>query len=136
MTVQQNVKSKSEVLTTKLWAKHWVTVNKRPFVSFRKEQESNLLLVSIDEGSIGEREIPVMSQVLLRHYMSNIFVYLMPADTDENQIEKSLVHGWELKIGLPIEEAKEFATELLKTIELCEKRREERHKNVDAEASQ
>ena len=120
----------------KLWAKHWVTLRDRPLISFRKEQESNILLVSIDESSIGERDIPVMSKLLLRHYMSNVFIYLMPADTKEEQIEKGLVHGWELKIGLPVEEAREFGKELLKTINLCEKRREERHKNANMESSQ
>lgn len=110
----------------KLWAKHWVTLKKRPFVSFRKQQESNLLLVSIDQSSIGEREIPILAKPLLRHYMSNIFVYLMPSDTEEKTMEKGLVHGWELKLGLPIEEAKAFAQELLATIQLCEKRREKR----------
>lgn len=112
----------------KLWAKHWVSLKKRPFISFRKQEETNLLLVSIDQSSIGEREIPILAKPLFRHYMSNIFVYLMPTDTEGETTEKSLVHGWELKIGFPIEEAKNFANELLATIELCEKRRETRHK--------
>lgn len=119
----------------KLWCKHWVTLSKRPFISFRKDEESNLMLVSIEKDGIGEREIPIHSKPLLRHYMSNIFIYLMPSDAEENP-DKRLVHGWEVKLGFPVEEAKELVTELTETIELCEERREERHKISDREEAE
>ena len=114
----------------KLWSRHWLTLRSR---HFGPRLESPFLLLSIEEGSLGEKAIPVMAKPLFRHYMSNVFMYLMPADSDEQTSKKGLVHGWELKIGLPIEEAKEVVSELMKVIELCEKRREERHKRQDRE---
>jgi hypothetical protein len=114
----------------KVWAKHWVSLRTRPFTH---RAESPVLLVSIEQGSLGEGQIPVMAKPLFRHYMSNIFIYLMPADQDDKVPKKGLVHNWELKIGLPVEEAKEFAENLLKAIRLCEKRRQERHKRTREE---
>ena len=103
----------------KLWSKHWLLVRSRTFGPLRKE--SPLVLLSIEDGSIGEREIPVKAKPILRHYMNNIFLYLMPEET-----ESESVHGWELKIGLPLDEAKALAKDLSHTIALCEKRSEER----------
>lgn len=111
----------------KLWSKHWLTLKSRSFGPLRKE--SPLVLLSIEDGSIGERDIPVKPKPILRHYMSNIFLYLMPEVAEEGS-----VHGWELKLGFTLDEAKNFIEELLKTIELCEKRREERHKSEASEA--
>lgn len=119
----------------KLWVKHWLTLKSRRFGSLH--QETPFLLLSIDKGALGEREIPVMAKPLFRHYMSNVFMYLMPANAEEDsRIKKGLVHSWELKIGIPLEEAKQLAAELLKAIELCEKRRKERHKQHDREVSE
>lgn len=108
----------------KLWSKHWLTLRSRRFGA---RLESPFLLLSIEKGSLGEREIPVVAKPVFRHYMSNVFMYLMPAEADTAP-EKGLVHGWELKLGMPLEEAKQVVSELMKVIELCEKRREERHK--------
>lgn len=117
----------------KVWVKHWVSLYTRPFTH---RAESPVLLVSIEKGGLGEGQLPVMAKPMFRHYMSNIFVYLMPASqsdsvvqtTPENVPEKGLVHNWELKLGMSLAEAKEFVTEFMKAIELCEERREERHK--------
>lgn len=114
----------------KLWAKHWVTFRSRRFGSLRKE--SPLVLLSIEEGSIGERDVPIEPKPLFRHYMSNIFVYLMPKGEDPRG---ESVHGWELKIGLTLQEAKGLVNKLLDTIEQCEKRRAERHREQDREIS-
>ena len=108
----------------KVWVKHWVSLHTRPVT---RKAESPVLLVSIEQGSLGEGQLPVMAKPVLRHYMSNVFIYLMPADQDDN-VSKGLIHNWELKLGMPVEEAKQFAENLLKAIELCEKRRQERHK--------
>ena len=105
----------------KLWSRHWLTLKSRRFGPLRKE--SPLVLLSIEDGSIGERDIPVRAKPVLRHYMSNIFLYLMPEEAEEGS-----VHGWELKLGFALDEAKGFLEELSKTIELCEKRREERRR--------
>lgn len=114
----------------KVWVKHWVSVYTRPFTH---RAESPVLLVSIEKGGLGEGQIPVMAKPVFRHYMSNVFIYLMSADQDDNVSKKGLVHNWELKLGMPVEEAKEFVIELLKNIELCEKRREKRHKQIREE---
>ncbi|NVM23321.1 MAG: hypothetical protein HWN68_16245 [Desulfobacterales bacterium] len=107
----------------KLWSKHWLTLKSRSFGPLRRE--SPLVLLSIEDGSIGERDIPVRAKPILRHYMSNIFLYLMPAEAEEGS-----VHGWELKLGFALDEAKDFLEELSKTIESCEKRMIERHRGV------
>lgn len=114
----------------KLWSKHWLSLRSR---SFGSRLESPFLLLSVEKGSLGEKEIPVTAKPLFRHYMSNVFMYLMPADAEQANLKKGLVHGWELKLGMPIEEAKEVATRLNEVIELCEKRRGERHKQQDRE---
>lgn len=110
----------------KLWSKHWLTLRSRRFGPLR--EESPLVLLSIEDGSLGERDIPVQPKPILRHYMSNIFLYLMP---EAEEIEERSVHGWELKIGFTLDEAKTFLGELQETITLCEKRREERHKRIE-----
>ena len=117
----------------KLWSRHWVTLRSRRFGS--RHEETPFLLLSIDKGTLGEREIPLLAKPVFRHYMSNIFIYLMPATPKEDcpTGQKGLVHGWELKLGMPAEEAKQVANDLLKAIELCEKRREERHKQQNRE---
>lgn len=114
----------------KVWVKHWVSVHTRPFTH---RAESPVLLVSIEKGSLGEGQIPVMAKPVFRHYMSNVFIYLMQPSEGDNVPKKGLVHNWELKLGMPVEEAKEFAENLLKAIRLCEKRREERHKRTPEE---
>ena len=116
----------------KLWVKHWLTLRSRRFGSLH--QETSFLLLSVDKQTLGEREIPVMAKPLFRHYMSNVFMYLMPATAEMDAIGKGLVHGWELKLGMPVEEAKQVVTEFMKAIELCEKRRQERHKQQDKHA--
>ena len=110
----------------KLWSKHWLTLQSRRFGFAPLRQEAPLILLSIEEGSLGERDIPVKAKPILRHYMSNIFLYLMPEETEEGS-----VHGWELKLGFTLEEAKTFLEELQETITLCEKRREERHRSFE-----
>lgn len=112
----------------KLWSKHWLTLKSR---YFGPRLESPFLLLSVEESSLGEKQIPVLAKPVFRHYMSNVFMYLMPATAEVDSIEKGLVHGWELKIGMPLEEAKQVVTELMKVVELCEKRRQERHKQVE-----
>ena len=107
----------------KLWARHWVTFRSRRFGCSR--EETPLVLLSIEKGSIGERDVPIESKPILRPYMSNVFVYVMPKGEDPRG---ESVHGWELKLGMALEEAEEFAKDLLATIEDCKKRREERHK--------
>lgn len=109
----------------KLWCKHWLLLRSRRFGA---RSESPLMLLSIEESSLGEREIPVAAKPIFRHYMSNVFMYLMPANAEGQVGEKGLVHGWELKLGIPLEEAKEIAADLMKAIKLCEKRRDARHK--------
>lgn len=118
-------------LTMKLWSKHWVTLNSRP-LSRRSEAEVPLLLVSIEKDTLASH-IPIITKPVFRHYMSNVFMYLMPADADVDSSKRGLVHGWELKLGMPIEEAKELVSQLIEAIELSEKRREERHKQTDRE---
>lgn len=108
----------------KLWVRHWVTLTSRPFPRLR-ETEFPVLLVSVEKHSLGERQVPVMAKPEFRHYMSNIFVYFMRESVDA---EKGLAHNWEIKLGIPLEEAKELAGDFLEAIKLCEKRREERHK--------
>jgi len=88
------------------------------------------LLLSVEKDALGERQIPVTATPVFRHYMSNIFIYLMPADLEADIVQKGLVHGWELKVGMSVEEAKQFAAELLKTIALCEERRRERREKA------
>ncbi|MDH5439037.1 MAG: hypothetical protein OEZ48_00055 [Candidatus Bathyarchaeota archaeon] len=110
----------------KLWARNWVTFHSRRFGSLR--EETPLVLLSIEKGSIGERDVPIESKPVLRHYMSNIFVYLMPKGEDPRG---ESVHGWELKLGMPLEEAEEFSRDLLATIEHCTRRREERHREAE-----
>ena len=112
-----------------LWARHWVTFRSRRFGSLR--EETPLVLLSMGKGSIGERDIPIESKPIFRHYMTNVFVYLMPKD-DCTAVQS--VHGWELKLGMSLEEAEEFAKDLLATIEDCKRRREERRKEQDWEA--
>ena len=112
----------------KLWARHWLKIQSRKFGSLR--EETPLVLLSIEKGSIGERDIPIESRPIFRHYMSNVFIYFMPEGEDP---PRESVHGWELKLGLPIDEAEKFADELLATIGKCEKRREERHKEQAGE---
>ena len=107
----------------KLWARHWVTFRSRRFGSLKKE--TPLVLLSIEEGSIGERDVPIESKPTFRHYMSNIFIYLMPKGKEPRG---ESVHGWELKLGLALPEAEDFTKNLLATIKQCKKRREERHK--------
>jgi len=115
-------------MTVKLWSKHWVTLTSRPFTH---RVDAPLLLLSVEKGALGEREIPVTAEPVFRHYMSNVFIYLMPAaDLEADIVQKGLVHGWELKVGMSVEEAKQFAAELLKTIDLCEKRRQERRQKA------
>ena len=118
----------------KLWSKHWVTFRSRHISSHR--QETPFLALSIEQGTLGEREIPVDTSPEFRHYMSNIFIYLMPPCEEVEKVgdsytKKGLVHGWELKLGMPIEEAKSFVKELQAIIEACETRRKERHKRQD-----
>ena len=112
----------------KLWARNWVTFHSRRFGSLR--EETPLVLLSIEKGTIGERDVPIESKPILRPYMSNVFVYLMPKD---NCVATQSVHGWELKLGMSLEEAEEFAKDLIETIEKCKKRREERHKGEERE---
>ena len=116
----------------KVWARHWVTLRSRPFTH---RIDAPLLLLSIEKATLGEGQIPVTAKPQFRHYMSNVFIYFMPPKQDDTATlqQKGLVHDWELKIGMPVEEARQFATELLKTIEFCEKRREERHKQTSEE---
>ncbi|MDH5462494.1 MAG: hypothetical protein OEX09_09785 [Candidatus Bathyarchaeota archaeon] len=123
----------------KVWVKHWVSLHTRPVT---RKAESPVLLVSIEQGSLGEGQLPVMAKPVLRHYMSNVFIYLMPRTEDDNVAHvtpennvptKGLVHNWELKLGMSLEEAKEFVTEFMKAIELCKERREERHKQIREE---
>ena len=117
----------------KLWARHWLQIRSRKFGSLR--EETPLALLSIEKGSIGERDVPIESKPILRHYMSNIFVYLMPKKEDPigSPPNRGSVHGWELKLGMALEEAEEFSTDLLVTIDQCKKRREERHKEEERE---
>ena len=109
----------------KLWARNWVTFKSRRVGSSR--EETPLVLLSIEKGSIGERDIPIEAKPILRHYMSNIFIYLMPKSEDPRG---ESVHGWELKLGMALEEAEEFLKELMLTIQKCKLRRGERHKEL------
>lgn len=124
----------------KLWVKHWVTLRSRRF-GLRLE-EAPFLLFSIDKATLGEKEIPVVAKPEFRHWMSNVFMYLMPATAEVDSVlegdsnsrqrtGKGLVHGWELKLGMPVEEAKQVVNNLMRAIEACEKRREERHKQKE-----
>ena len=123
----------------KLWARHWLQIRSRKFGSLR--EETPLALLSIEKGSIGERDVPIESRPILRHYMSNVFVYLMPKGeepgkkwVDQPTLSKGeSVHGWELKLGMALEEAEGLAKDLIETIEACKKRREERHKEEERE---
>ena len=115
----------------KLWARHWLKIQSRKFGSLR--EEAPLVLLSIEKGAIGEGADPVQCKPVLRPYMSNIFIYFMPEGEDP---PGESVHGWELKLGLPLEEAEEFADKLLATIGKCEKRREERHKEEAGESDE
>ena len=108
----------------KLWARHWITFRSRKFGSLR--EETPFMLLYVEKGSIGERDIPVAAKPLFRHWMSNVFIYLMPEGADQGES----VHGWELKIGLTLEAAQEFVEKLTKTIEDCVRRRDERHKEL------
>ena len=112
----------------KLWAKNWITFRSRRFGSLR--EETPLVLLSIEKGSIGERDIPIEAKPILRHYMSNVFVYLMPKSEDPRG---ESVHGWELKLGMALEEAEAFLKDLMLTIQKCKLRRGERHKEQERE---
>ena len=113
----------------RLWSRHWLTLRSRSFGPLGRK--SPLVLLSIEDGSIGSRDIPVKAKPILRHFMSNIFLYLMP---EGEEAEEGSVHGWELKLGFALDVAKDFLEELSKIIDLCEKRREERHKSEVREA--
>ena len=127
----------------KLWARNWITFRSRRFGSLR--EETPLVLLSVEKGSIGERDVPIEAKPILRHYMSNVFIYLMPKgevndSTSTLKYSESLsnptgesVHGWELKLGMSLEEAEEFLKELMLTIQKCKLRRGERHKKQDRE---
>lgn len=111
----------------RLWVKHWLIIRSRKFGSFR--EETPLALISVEKASLGERDLPVEPELRLRHWMSNLFIYLMP----EGAEQEDSVHGWEVKIGLTLEAAQELVEGLTKTIQECLRRKEERRKQREKE---
>lgn len=101
-----------------LWSRHWLKIDPHIY--------PGVTVLAIREGSTYRQE-GIPTTPIVRPYLNNIFIYLMPPETPTEKLGRQ-ISGWELKLGMPLNEAKAFCASLQEAIELAEERQKQRLK--------